>query len=822
MLSNGRAQDLNQTDLKSALQRFERALRAKDVEAALAEWQFETADKREWEAASLRSVFSAENVAIAFDSPGVSSDGSDAAVRGTLTQITEPRGSVEQWGLLWKRGPNGWRIAAREVFGGIESMVHLNLQREGFVATGQSIELEDFVLKMLDGTFFLNTQEAGPTALVFIGNGQVTFKPRPRTERGQMKIFAKSEILDDRVSMAFLRLHPADLYRVLRPGAFALDPESPKRYRKAREYFERHKADAYVLDALVAGAPWWLLPNLGDAAVTFKTARFGPLTLTLSGDAEGISLFNRETSRQICVYSRAVASVLDDDVESALDVVNHDLSIALNPSTFDLTGRDTLAIDVRSPVTSLRLHLDDDLQVKSVRSAEAGGHLFFRVRGQDSVLVSMGPLSGKVGRLNLTVDYVGNLPAGTVESEILQAGRTSLEEEAAPFFLDPAYVYSKRRWFYPQLGEDDYATSKLSVTVPAEWGIVSGGRKSERLEGATRIVTHQQSEVAKYIAFVVARIVPVAAERNEALSFDAYGQSRARRDALKSVEALKAATRYYSGLFGPLPYSPLNMVLIEARVPGGHSPAGMLVLQQRPPLIGGALRDDPATFYDIPGFFLAHELAHQWWGQGATPRTYRDRWVSEGFAQYAAALWARESQGEAVFERVLRKMVGWARKLSEAGPVDLGTRVGHIRNDAQAHRAVVYDKGALVLDMTRRLIGDEAFRRSLLKLQREHRFKKVDSETVRRAFEAEGGLDLDSFWETFVRNTSIPTASLDARSGVVEIVVAGYAGPLPLTVEVGGARLQVIVNGRTRIPGAAAGMKITLDPAGTSLVAISQ
>jgi len=197
----------------------------------------------------------------------------------------------------------------------------LTLQATGFVAGGQTIELEDFTLKMIDGTFFLNTQEAGPTALVFVGKGQVTFKPRPVTERGQMKIFAKSEVLEDEVSRAFLRIHPADLYRTLVPGSFVDDPQSASRLARAAEYFERHKTDAFMLDASVAGAPWWLLPGLGDAAIAFDTKRFGSLTLSLSSfDAEGVSLFNRSTQRQISAYPRASAGDQPVDDDSGLDV----------------------------------------------------------------------------------------------------------------------------------------------------------------------------------------------------------------------------------------------------------------------------------------------------------------------------------------------------------------------------------------------------------------------------------------------------------------------------------------------------------------------
>lgn len=823
MLTSASAQTAIDPALTEALRGFETALRQKDMARALEAWDFATPADRAAQETEFRGVFSARDVSLSSEPPAVSADGQTAATLGTLAQISEPRGAVEQWNLTWARTPAGWRITKKESFGGIDGLVHLVLNTAGFVATGQTIELEDFTLKMNEGTFFLNTQEAGPTALVFVGKGRVTFTPRPVTERGQMKIFARSEILEDDVSRAFLRLHPADLYRTLKPGKFADDPQSARSLAKAAEFFEQHKTDSFVLDSPVAGAPWWLLPGLGDAAIAFESRRFGTLTLTLSSfDNEGVSLFNRSTQRQISVYPRAAALGQPPNDESAFDVVHHDLTISLNPETFDLTGRDTVEIEVKAPVSSFRFHLDDALQVRSVRSREGGRHLFFRVRGQDTVLVSMGQLSESVGRLHLSVDYIGRLPAGTVESEILQVNQDVAADEGPAFFIDPALIYSRRRSFYPQVGEEDYATSTLRVTVPADWTVVSGGTRTEAVEKTTRTVTHEQKLSGKYIAFLVARLVAVASERSESITFDAYSQTRARREAARSVTTLKAAAQYYGRLFGPLPYTPLNMALVEAPVPGGHSPPGLIIVQQRPPLMGGGLKDDPATFYEIPGFFLAHELAHQWWGQGVTPRSYRDRWISEGFAQYAAALWTRESLGEDSFNRVLRKLVTWSRRMTAAGPVDLGNRVGHIQNNAQAHRAVVYDKGALVLDMVRRLVGDTAFQKSLTRLQADRRFLKVDSEMVRKAFEAEAGLDLDALWETFVRNTGIPSMRVEATPSGPAIVVSGYEGPLPVSVNVDGKRLELVVRGRFQIPGAASTARVELDPDNIGLVTVSR
>jgi hypothetical protein len=118
------------------------------------------------------------------------------------------------------------------------------------------------------------------------------------------------------------------------------------------------------------------------------------------------------------------------------------------------------------------------------------------------------------------------------------------------------------------------------------------------------------------------------------------------------------------------------------------------------------------------------------------------------------------------------------------------------------------------------LIGEDAFARALVRLQTENRFQKVDTETVRRAFEAESSLDLNGLWEVFVRNTALPVMRVENREEGQELVVDGYTGPLPVTVTVGTERIDLIVPGRLRIPGAGPGVKVEVDPDGVSLVAV--
>jgi aminopeptidase N len=250
--------------------------------------------------------------------------------------------------------------------------------------------------------------------------------------------------------------------------------------------------------------------------------------------------------------------------------------------------------------------------------------------------------------------------------------------------------------------------------------------------------------------------------------------------------------RFYASEFGPPPYPTLNLALVESRIPGGHSPPGMIVVSVRSALLRGGLRDDPASFPDVPDFFIAHELAHQWWGHGVAGQNYHERWISEAFAQYAAALWVRHRRGEDAFRDMLARMGRWAIRYADKGPIYLGHRLGHIEGDPQIYRAVVYDKGAYVLHMLRQIVGEPAFRAAGMALQKENRFQKIGTDDVRAALEAASRLDLGPYFQEWVYGTSVPELRLATRSRPeaggyrteVTIVGSGLPGPMPLELAV--------------------------------------
>ena len=263
--------------------------------------------------------------------------------------------------------------------------------------------------------------------------------------------------------------------------------------------------------------------------------------------------------------------------------------------------------------------------------------------------------------------------------------------------------------------------------------------------------------------------------------------------------------QFYKSLVGRAPYPGFTLVFTERDVPGGHSPAYFAVVDQVTFIGTISWRGDPVNFENYPAFFVAHELAHQWWGQGVGWKNYHEQWISEGFAQYFALLYA-ERKLDGVAPNVLRQMRRTAISQSSQGPVYLGYRLGHIKSQTPVFRSVVYNKAAMVLHMLRGLLGEEAFFRGMRTFYTDWKFKKAGTEDLRAAMEKASGQDLKPFFDAWIYGTDIPHVAVkhvvQGSTATVTIEQRGDVIPVPVTVTLvyaGGntERLVIPATGRT-------------------------
>ena len=742
---------------------------------------------------------------------------------------TEGRGRIVT-ALLDVRRPAGsdaqaWRITAAQGLTSIDGLFRLSVRPSThFAARGLTITATDLVITLEEGSVYLVESEVGVTGLVLFGRGVMRFTPAPPTEQGQLRIFAGSESLVAPFDSAFVRLHPSEYKE--RVSVDSLTPTRPnaRELRRAQAVFARESQKSFSLDLRdLSREPWYLLPQRGDVLAEIHTRRHGALTYLRSvAQAEDVTLFDRDRRRTISLYASAErmaargASFTEDDFRD-YDVLDYNIDATVSPEREFINGRARIRLRVRAPsLSSLTLRLADTLVVTGVASVEHGRLLHLRIRNQNSVIVNLPVALDRDAEVTLVVAYSGRVEPQHVEDESVQAGGERGDE---PMITpEPNFLLSNRAYWYPQNPITDYATATLRITVPEGFGCVASGqlRGSDEItlrdlltltEGKAYVFT--ASEPLRYLALVVSRFVRVA-ETTIGGGEDEPGLNRMRiavdanprqqgygRALIGDVEAI---VRFYAGLVGDTPYGSATVAIVEHELPGGHSPGYFAVLNIPLPGSRSVWRDDPAAFMGFPEFFLAHELAHQWWGQAVGWRNYHEQWLSEGFAQYFAALYANEARGTRVFQDMLRQFRRWAIAESDEGPIYLGYRLGHIKAKPRVFRALVYNKGAAVLHMLRRLVGDDTFFRAVRRFYTEQKFRKAGTEDLRRAFEAESGRPLDRFFDRWIYGAAVPrirytrvvsAGTVDVRFEQIGDLV--FDIPVTVTITYADGRTQEVV-----------------------------
>ncbi len=233
---------------------------------------------------------------------------------------------------------------------------------------------------------------------------------------------------------------------------------------------------------------------------------------------------------------------------------------------------------------------------------------------------------------------------------------------------------------------------------------------------------------------------------------------------------------FYESRFGAYPFENLSVVQRLWRTTGGHSPASFVILNDLPrvPNAGTGVRErligNPDSPVDLSPqwreYFLAHEIAHQWWGQGVTWARYRDQWLSEGLSQYSSALYLQSKYGEDAKADILKKFSRWTVKKSAWGPITMGSRLSFTNFDA--YQAIIYDKTALVLNMLRDLLGDDVFFSGLKAFFEEYKHAAASTGQFRRTFEAASGRDLNGFFQPWFDSHLLPDVQVRVRADKLE------------------------------------------------------
>jgi len=509
------------------------------------------------------------------------------------------------------------------------------------------------------------------------------------------------------------------------------------------------------------------------------------------------------------------------DRERGVDVLHYDLTLDLPDGRGGVTARvRILAERVREVVEALQL----DFGAMTVDSVRVDGADASWMHGDGALMVSV-PAAPVGVRHEIEVLYHG-VPA---DGLILRDNRHGEFAAFADNWPDRA-----RHWLPSVDHPGDKATFALSVTAPAAWRVVGNGYHVDRAElpgGRARTRWSETAEIPTYTMIVGAAPFSVTALGTVA-GVEVTGWTFPQDSAAGASAFARAAEilHVYDSLFGPFPYEKMAHVQSATRY-GGMENASAIFYSEN--AIGNA-EISPTTAArmgasdQITGL-VAHETVHQWFGDAVTEKDWHHLWLSEGFATYFAQVFfeLHGSSAGAGPAELARRMAGLRDQVlawdAEAGLAILDPRAAPSRDYGDLLHTGNYQKGAWVLHMLRREVGDAAFYEGVRTYYAALRDGNAWTADFERVMEAASGKDLGWFFAQWIARPGHPVLEVTtapAAAGRTRVTVrqTQAAEPWRIAVEVGlpgGLSERLEMAGREasfEAEGALTPADVTLDP----------
>ena len=718
---------------------------------------------------------------------------------------------------------------------------------------------------------FLEPVEGTVTGAVFIGSGDVLVIPPDDIERHQLHKFTGSPILSERFDAAILRftddtreevldlirsraeeeVRADDLEALLPWGENLGETSRLLNLRLLQDLMGRR--DRPIFFGALRGE------TLGWFDVLFDQRSVEEVTVGSPGRGEArtrlrdiwASFNRRDEARDPTVYGLEAAE--DVDV-LAYDI---DTTIGADGGFRAVAGMSFLA--KRAGERVLQFSLTRSLALSDVRF-EGASVPFFQHEA------SAAPVAG--GNLDR---FVVALPRATAEGEELR-----IEFDYAGPVLERrgngVYYVSERVLWYPHVGTLDPARYELSFHYPREQVLVATGRLVAQWEaggqshstwssgeefvvagfnygdfsiasdetGSVPIYVHVNNDVETVFEELASRRAARAEDALSALQslwtwrgrvarrvpvFPNYELFSTRRLAGNVVGQVRSIVGFFSGTLGEYPFDRLSVSQFPVRFSQGWpsllyvSTFSFFDREQRALLGLG-----PADGLTNTEYVLAHEIAHQWFGNTVSWRSYRDQWIGEGFSNYMALLYLENTDGSpnrsrqilSDLKRGLLSGTGPGLTYDDNGPVWIGQRLA-TSSLPDGYSETVYPKATWIVHMLRMLMQDPAdgSDERFLSMVREYLdefaggpattwdLKAAGERHMTARMDPEGDGTLDWFFDQWVFGTGVPEYVLDyeIRAAASGFTVTGriserrgldFGVPLPVYARMSGGDLRYV------------------------------
>lgn len=431
-----------------------------------------------------------------------------------------------------------------------------------------------------------------------------------------------------------------------------------------------------------------------------------------------------------------------EDQAHDFDVLHYEFDWKLDFSARRIEGKAGITLRSLGATDRITLHLADDMHVAGITQGQSP--VFF-VHQND--LLDIYPLKtlNPDEELTVSISYSGTpQPA----SDELQSGLNFSYHGEDPIIWSLDEPMGARQWFPCYDVPSDKATVKMHITVADDMIVASNGDFIGVVSNPDQTKTYTWEEnypISTYLISITATnyetfsdVYTTGSETMEVL-FYAYPEHLTQ--AIEDFSVTVPMIEFFADVFGEYPF--LDEKYGMAEIPGNASMEHQTCTSLASRLVTGTHQYD---------YIIAHELAHQWWGDLVTLTDWADIWLNEGFATYSDALWIENLYG---FEGLKSRMgafkdIYFNYHEGEDHPI-YDPPAGHL------FCVIEYEKAAWVLHMLRYVVGDVNFWRILREYAGLYAYSNASTEDFRAVCEQIHGGELGWFFDQWIYGVGYPT-----------------------------------------------------------------
>ena len=476
----------------------------------------------------------------------------------------------------------------------------------------------------------------------------------------------------------------------------------------------------------------------------------------------------------------AVNAQFENKQKNLIDVLSYEFAIKINDTTNRIEAKAINQIVLKKQTDSIYfdfMNSNSDgqgMKIASIRDSNGKNMSYKHIYNK---LIINGLESYSRGdTLQLTIAYAGIPIDGLYIEKNMYGQRT---------FFGDNWPDRARYWLPVVDHPSDKALVRFQVTAPKHYKVIASGV----LMSKTSVDSHTnrydyQSKIAlptKVMVFAAADFITKQYGVVDQVPISSWIFNKAPAEGLDDYKPAMEIVPFYNKIIGPYDYKKLANVQSKTRF-GGMENAGTIFYSEN--TIGAGKLVEP---------LLAHEIAHQWFGDSVTEENWSDIWLSEGFATYLTDLYLENKYGtKRLAERMKmeREKVIRYSKSKDVQPVVYREK----KNLMKLLNRNSYEKGAWVLHMLRKKVGDASFFTILQSYYSKYRNKNASTSDFIQLSESVSGQDLQVFFQQWLYRKTIPQISVlwtyQSRKLTLSVTQLGDVYALEMPVKISDGKIE--------------------------------